>query len=45
MRAIQRDEAPSYYFMHYDAATWTVRNLLLVPHFAFPPSATTLTGC
>jgi type II restriction enzyme len=39
MRAIQRDEAPSYYFMHYDAATWTVRNLLLVPHFAFPPSA------
>jgi type II restriction enzyme len=39
MRAIQRDEAPSYYFMHYDAAAWTVRNLLLVPHFAFPPSA------
>jgi type II restriction enzyme len=39
MRAIQRDEAPSYYFMHYDLATWTVRDLLLVPHFAFPPSA------
>ncbi|HTV40220.1 MAG TPA: DpnI domain-containing protein [Candidatus Sulfotelmatobacter sp.] len=30
---------PSYYFMHYDLRTWTVRNLLLVPHFAFPPSA------
>lgn len=39
MRAIQTDKAPSYYFMQYDAATWTVRHLLLVPHFAFPPSA------
>jgi type II restriction enzyme len=28
-----------YYFMHYDLQTWTIRNLLLVPHFAFPPSA------
>lgn len=25
--------------MQYDLATWSVRNLLLVPHFAFPPSA------
>jgi type II restriction enzyme len=54
MRAIQRDEAPSYYFMHYEIGAfapsgekdrmrgqgeWVVRNLLLVPHFAFPPSA------
>ena len=39
MRAIQRNEAPNFYFMHYDAASWTVRDLLLVPHFAFPPSA------
>jgi len=39
MRAICTDAAPSYYFMHYDLQTWTVRNLLLVPHFAFPPSA------
>jgi type II restriction enzyme len=39
MRAIRSDDAPSYYFMHYDVATWTIRNLLLVPHFAFPPSA------
>lgn len=39
MRAIRTDAAPSYYFMHYDLQTWTVRNLLLVPHFAFPPSA------
>jgi type II restriction enzyme len=39
MEAIQKDEAPSYYFLQYDLATWSVRNLLLVPHFAFPPSA------
>jgi type II restriction enzyme len=39
MAAIQKDEAPSYYFMQYDLASWSVRNLLLVPHFAFPPSA------
>jgi type II restriction enzyme len=39
MRAIRTDAAPSYYFMHYDLQTWTIRNLLLVPHFAFPPSA------
>jgi type II restriction enzyme len=39
MDAIQNDETPSFYFMQYELATWRVRNLLLVPHFAFPPSA------
>jgi type II restriction enzyme len=39
MDAIRQDELPSFYFMQYDLATWRVRNLLLVPHFAFPPSA------
>ena len=39
MEAIKKDRAPSYFFLHYDLATWTVRNLLLIPHFAFPPSA------
>jgi type II restriction enzyme len=39
MDAIWQDELPSFYFMQYDLATWRVRNLLLVPHFAFPPSA------
>jgi len=39
VKAIQSDEAPSMYFMQYELATWRVRNLLLVPHFAFPPSA------
>jgi type II restriction enzyme len=39
MEAIREDRAPSYFFLHYDLATWSVRNLLLVPSFAFPPSA------
>jgi type II restriction enzyme len=39
MNAIRNDETPNFYFMHYDVATWRIRNLLLVPHFAFPPSA------
>jgi type II restriction enzyme len=39
MEAIQEDRAPSYFFLHYDLATWSVRNLLLVPSFALPPSA------
>lgn len=39
MAAIRNDETPNFYFMHYDLATWSIRNLLLVPHFAFPPSA------
>jgi type II restriction enzyme len=38
MNAIRHDELPSFYFMQYELATWRVRNLLLVPHFAFPPS-------
>lgn len=39
IEAIRQDRAPSYFFLHYDLATWTVRNLLVIPHFAFPPSA------
>jgi type II restriction enzyme len=39
MNAIRHDELPSFYFMQYDLASWSVRNLLLVPSFAFPPSA------
>ena len=39
MDAIRQDKAPSYYFLHYDLATWNIRNLLLIPHFAFPASA------
>jgi type II restriction enzyme len=39
MDAIQNDRTPNFYFMHYDLANWSIRNLLLVPSFAFPPSA------
>jgi hypothetical protein len=39
MNAIRHDETPNFYFMQYELATWSVTNLLLVPHFAFPPSA------
>ena len=39
VNAFRNDVAPDFYFMHYDLATWRVKNLLLVPHFAFPPSA------
>ncbi|MGA2281562.1 MAG: DpnI domain-containing protein [Verrucomicrobiota bacterium] len=39
MDAIKRDETPSFYFLQYELATWRVKNLLLIPSFAFPPSA------
>ncbi len=39
IRKIRNDETPNFYFLQYDFATWTVRNLLLVPYFAFPASA------
>jgi type II restriction enzyme len=39
MEAIKHDRSPNFFFMQYELATWSVRNLLLVPHFAFPPSA------
>src|ERR1035438_4872652 len=39
MNAIRHDETPNFYFMAYDLATWRVKTLLLVPSFAFPPSA------
>jgi len=39
MAAIHEDKTPNFYFLHYDLATWRIQNLLLIPHFAFPPSA------
>ena len=39
MNAIHHDEMPSLYFMQYELPAWRVKNLLLVPSFAFPPSA------
>jgi type II restriction enzyme len=39
MEAIKEDRTPNFFFLHYDLATWSIRNLLLIPHFAFPASA------
>jgi type II restriction enzyme len=39
MEAIRADRTPNFYFLHYNLATWTIQNLLLIPHFAFPASA------
>lgn len=39
MRAIRRHEAPSFFVLHYDAESWTVRDLLLIPGGALVPSA------
>ena len=39
MEAIRNDRTPNFFFLHYDLATWRVRNILLVPSFAFPESA------
>ncbi len=37
--ALRSDSAPNLFLLEYDRATWTVANLMLVPHFALPPSA------
>ena len=39
MTAIRNDETPNFYFMQYELTSWSIKNLLLVPHFVFPPSA------
>ena len=39
IEAIRRDATPNFFFMQYDLADWSVKNLLLVPSFAFPESA------
>ena len=38
-RAILEDRTPNLFVLHYDLDTWTVRTVLLVPHFAFALSA------
>ncbi len=38
-RAMGNGKTSGYFFLHYDARTWTVRDLLLVPLFAVPDSA------
>lgn len=38
-RALHNGKASGYFFLHYDARTWTVRDLLLVPLSAVPAPA------
>src|SRR5215212_8175449 len=38
-RAILNDSTPNLYALHYERPSWRVRNLILVPHFAFSISA------
>ncbi|MDQ3919398.1 MAG: restriction endonuclease [Acidobacteriota bacterium] len=38
-RAILSDSAPNLYALHYERTSWRVRDLILVPHFAFSVSA------
>jgi type II restriction enzyme len=39
LAALSSDAAPNLFLLQYDRLTWRVVNLMLVPHFAFPPSA------
>jgi type II restriction enzyme len=39
MDAVQSDRTPNFLFLQYQPDTWTIENLLLIPHFAFPTSA------
>jgi type II restriction enzyme len=39
MRAIMEDRTPNLFLLHYDRFLWDVRNVILIPHFAFSPSA------
>jgi type II restriction enzyme len=39
MRAIREDRTPNLYALHYSKTYWQVRDLILVPHFAFSASA------
>ena len=34
-KAILADRTPNLFVMHYDLTSWSVRNVILVPHFAF----------
>jgi type II restriction enzyme len=38
-RAILEDRTPNLFVLHYDVSAWSVRNVILIPHFAFFLSA------
>jgi type II restriction enzyme len=39
MRAIEEGKTPNLFVMHYEPDAWSVRNVILVPSFAFSRSA------
>ncbi len=39
IRAIREDRTPNLLLLRYDQTNWRVRDLFLIPHFAFPESA------
>jgi len=39
MKAIRQDRTPNLFILEYDREAWRVKSLLLIPHFAFTPSA------
>ena len=39
VRAITEDRTPNLYALHYHLSEWSVANVILIPHFAFPLSA------
>lgn len=39
MRAIRTNRTPNLLLLHYEKPQWVVKNLTLIPHFAFPESA------
>jgi len=39
MDAIRMDAIPNFLFLRYDPVSWSVKDLLLIPSFAFPASA------
>lgn len=39
MRAIRQDRTPNFYFLRYERVNWRIEDLMIVPSFAFPPSA------
>ena len=39
LHAVKNNDAPCFFFVHYDMPSWTVIDVLLVPGFAIPPSA------
>jgi type II restriction enzyme len=39
VRAILEDRTPNLFAMHYEISDWVVKNVILIPRFAFPLSA------